>query len=116
MSVLLKTAEILTLPSAARTVDFVTDFVVEDFTVVQIDVDLTAGTLGFTISRIGTDGVAYPLAAEFTVTTKQSVLIAPGAPAGTGAHQGISELPGQRLRIAWNVTTSATFSASVVGR
>ena len=85
---------------------------------VQIDIDVTVAGVSptVTVERISPNGVAFNLITSAAIGVgKLSILIAPGAPAGVSPHQGVSELPGNGLRITVT-STSATFSLTVYGR
>jgi hypothetical protein len=114
--------ELVNFPSRAVTADFDSgDFDVSQYTAIQIDVDCTvaAAAVNIVVERKSPNGVYFPVFATAPTVAggaKVSLLIAPGVPAGSGAHQGVSELPGQVMRVTFDITTSATLSATVYGR
>jgi len=114
--------EVVNIPSKAVTADFDTgDFDVSQYTAVQIDIDCTAAAaaINVVVERKSPNGVYFPIFATAPTVAggaKLSLLIAPGVPAGASSHQGASELPGQVMRVTFDITTSATLSATVYGR
>lgn len=116
------------LPSQAQAAGNSETIATAAFSSLAIDINVTAFTGGtspsvtFTLARVGSDGVAYPVWSSGAISSasKMSASIGAGFTGGTGG-QGAGGFPVALTAsaiFAWTFAgapTSVTFSASVVG-
>lgn len=119
----------VTVASAAQQASGTQTVSTAAYSSLAVDLDVTAfagGTtpsITFTLSRMGSDGIAYPFwnsGAISSTPTKMSASFGAGFTGGTGG-QGAGGFPVAltgSVQFAWTTTgapTSVTFSASIVG-
>ena len=104
-----------------------TTFFTGGYKALAVDIDITAASsssIVFTLSRLGADGVWYPIwtSGSLASTGKVSASIGRGLTGGTvtaGVGQGAGAFPAALTTqggLSWTLTgTSVTFNASIVG-
>jgi hypothetical protein len=116
--VTLLATEILLVPSLSRSAYNSGNINVSQFAELAIDFNMTArtgaGNVIFTVSRVGSDGVSYPIAtATLSGTVPQQASLSIGNGMSTAAAFG------DNINIVMSFSgsvTAATFSASIIGK